>query len=107
MFHVKHRKGDKKVMNTEKEIMLNLGQFYRNQCEWKQFNHCQAWVSEIIYNSAYDVTFQLIKSYNTIVGFVDHNNGEYIALGKWSRTTSKQQTQIYHTYFRDYNFIQL
>lgn len=75
--------------------------------DFVQFNHCNAWVSVPIYCSALDFTFQLVKSYNTIVGIVDHDNKEYIALGKWSRTTSKQQTQIHRQIFSNYKFIQL
>ena len=69
---------------------------------WVRFNSCQAWVSEPVFNSAYGVMFRLVKSYNTIVGFINMTTSEYIELGKWSRTTSKQVTQIYNSLFRSY-----
>lgn len=84
-----------------------LADFYgHNLREWEQFFKCQAWVSERIYNSAYNVDFRLVKSYNTIVGVIDYTNQKYIRLGKWSTTTSKQQTRISRVYARDFKNIQ-
>lgn len=67
---------------------------------WQRFNYCQAWVSEPLqYNN---IMIRLVKSYNTIVGFINLNTCEYIELGKWSRTTSKQVTQIHNAMFRSF-----
>lgn len=86
----------------------NLVEFYQNTNEWSQFRHCQAWVSGHIFCSAYSKHFRLMKSYNTIVAFIDCDTREFISLGKWSRTTSKQTTQIYNAIFREqgYKFVQ-
>ena len=63
---------------------------------WQQFNHCNAWVSGCIKNR-----FFLIKSYQTIVGIVDDQEADFFEIGKYSRTTSKQVTQIYNSMFSD------
>lgn len=59
--------------------------------EWKQFRHCNAYISNCILNRYF-----LVKSYNTIVAVIDDQNGELYELGKWSKTTSKQVTQIFN-----------
>ena len=59
---------------------------------WKQFRHCQAWVSPLL-NGRY----KLIKSYETIVAIIDFDMDTLYELGKWSSTTSKQVTQIYNS----------
>jgi len=64
--------------------------------KWHQFNHCQAWVSECLHNR-----FFLIKSYQTIVGIVDDQEGDFFEMGKYSTTTSKQMTQIFRQRFSD------
>ena len=71
---------------------------------WMQFNHCNAYISNCI-----DNRFFLIKSYNTIVGIVDDQQGEIFEVGKYSRTTSKQFTQIHNQMFSDCNrfFVEL
>lgn len=71
---------------------------YNSNIEWTRFNYCQAYTSNLLQNRYY-----LIKSYNTIVGLVDTFNNEVIELGKYSRTTSKQFTQICNQVFRGYN----
>lgn len=57
--------------------------------KWKRFRSCQAFVSECINNRYF-----LLKSYKTVVGIVDDQEGELFELGKWSKTTSKQVTQM-------------
>lgn len=66
---------------------------------WRQFNHCQAYTAT--YNSKWDI----IKSYSTIVGIVDKDEQVMYELGKWSRTTSKQMTQIHNQLYRSYDFV--
>ena len=58
---------------------------------WKQFRNCNAYISNCLFNRYF-----LIKSYNTIVAVIDDQQGELYELGKWSRTTSKQVTQIFN-----------
>lgn len=58
---------------------------------WKQFRHCKAYISSCINNRYF-----LVKSYSTIVAVIDDQQGELYELGKWSRTTSKQVTQIFN-----------
>lgn len=96
-------------MRLTQENYQTLADFYGNcsvNTRWKQFFKCQAWVSDRIYCSANNVDFRLIKSYNTIVGIIDYTNSRHIRLGKWSRTTSKQQTRIHNVYCRDFETIQ-
>lgn len=94
-------------MKTNTEIINTLTKVYETGVHFERFRSCQAWISEPIFNSAYNITFRLIKSYNTIVGFINLDNGEYIELGKWSVTTSKQVTQIYNSMFSTFERILL
>ena len=84
----------KKVESFSREVANNI----LLKCEkegyirgWKRFHHCNAWISECYLNRYF-----LIRSYDTIVGIIDDQQGILIELGKWSRTTSKQVTQIYN-----------
>ena len=97
------RKGEKMI------DYQRLADFYGNEMHsWIRFRSCQAWITEFdIYNSAYGVYFGMVKSYNTIVAIVDHSRKKFIRLGKWSRTTSKQSTQIHNVLYPDYEDIQL
>ena len=63
---------------------------------WTQFRHCNAYISNCINNR-----FFLIKSYDTIVGIVDDQQADIFEIGKYSRTTSKQFTQIHNAMFSD------
>lgn len=89
---------------TYQEKVNNLVEHYQVNNEWSQFRKCQAWLSGHIFNSAYNKHFRLMKSYNTIVAFIDYDTKEFISLGKWSRTTSKQTTQFYNSIFREQSF---
>ena len=66
---------------------------------WKQFYTCQAYItndyiSVVCNESGLQIKAQPIRSYNTIVGFVDLNDTVVYECGKYSTTTSKQFTQI-------------
>ena len=88
-------------MTLTNNHIKTLCNFYKNT-DYTQFRSCQAWVSTHIFNSAYGVNFQLVKSYDTIVAFINLDTKQYIELGKWSRTTSKQVTQIYNALYSDF-----
>ena len=64
--------------------------------KWEQVGKKNAYVSQCLQNR-----FFLIKSYNTIVGIVDDQEADFFEIGKYSRTTSKQMTQIYNSRFSD------
>lgn len=64
-----------------------------------RFNNCQAWVSLPSYYGCYNKTFQLIKSYTTIVAVIDCTDNILYELGKYSKTTSKQIIQINNQMF--------
>ena len=64
---------------------------------WARFHSCNAYVSEEL-----DDRYVLIKSYSTIVGIADTETKEVLEVGKYSRTTSKQFTQICNQRFRNY-----
>ena len=67
---------------------------------WKRFRHCNAYISSCILNRYF-----LVKSYATIVAVIDDQQGELYELGKWSKTTSKQVTQIFNmTDYESYNY---
>ena len=65
---------------------------------WVQFNKCNAYVSDILRDQ-----YRLVKSYHTIVGLVDCENKKFFEIGKYSRTTSKQITQIYNRMFSTFD----
>lgn len=96
-----------KEAKMTRENYATLKDFYGTTShEWRQFHKCNAWISNRIYNSALDIEFSLVKSYNTIVAIIDHSNGNYVRLGKYSRTTSKQNTMIHNELYRYYKDIQ-
>lgn len=80
------------------EIINEANELKYSVSKWNRFRSCQAYVSDVI-----DGRFQLIKSYKTIVGMVDHDNDKVYEFGKYSRTTSKQFTQIMGSMFRSYD----
>lgn len=57
---------------------------------WIRFNYCQAWISGGYFG------VKLVKSYSTIVGVIKDDT--LWRDQKYSRTTSKQITQIAHKY---------
>lgn len=75
---------------------------------YTRFNYCNAYIGDDlldIYCDGVRHTIRLIKSYNTIVGFADISTATFCEIGKFSRTTSKQCTQIYNTYYRGWDRI--
>lgn len=85
----------------------NSLQSMRMNIDWVKFNYCNAYTTEgalveiTIGNDNYYVL--PILSYTTVVGFA--YNGVVYEIGKYSRTTSKQFTQICNTYFSNYDRI--
>ena len=82
------------------DIIKDL-QSKRLDIEWVRFNHCNAYttagalVNATIGNDEFYVL--PIMSYTTVVGF--WYDGTVYEIGKYSRTTSKQFTQICNTLF--------
>lgn len=93
-----------KANNTNNTIMNVINQAAANAYNTKftRFNYCQAYIGEKQQLTIDNVTYnyRLVKSYYTITGFVDLDNGIFYELGKYSQTTSKQMTQIYNQVFR-------
>lgn len=58
--------------------------------DWTRFNYCQAWISDGYFG------VKLVKSYSTIVGVIKDDTLWWDK--KYSRTTSKQITQIARRY---------
>ena len=66
-----------------------------------QFRSCNAYIANEYITVRDDETgedheIRLIKSYNTTVAFYDYDTNSFCEIGKFSRTTSKQLTQIYN-----------
>lgn len=61
--------------------------------EWIRFRYCQAWYQRDPYDRVW------IKSYDTLVACIDTDDKLY-RFGWWSKTTSKQTTQIYRALVR-------
>ena len=99
------------TINFNAEIILRKCKASTIHCAmqditWKRFRHCNSYISNCILNRYF-----LVKSYNTIVAVIDDQEGELYELGKWSRTTSKQVTQIFnmpgYESYRNYGFSKL
>lgn len=63
--------------------------------EWIRFRRCQAWYQRDPYDRVW------IKSYDTLMACIDTDDKLY-RFGWWSRTTSKQTTQIYNALVRGF-----
>ena len=85
------------MSENETIIDIAVGLSKRHSICWVQFHKCQAWISDEL-----DERFRLIKSYNTIVGLVDTKVKKVYEIGKYSKTTSKQFTQICNQMFSSY-----
>ena len=99
------------MINFNAETILRKCKASTQHCDlqditWKQFRSCNAYISNCLFNRYF-----LIKSYNTIVAVIDDQQGVLYELGKWSRTTSKQVTQIFnmpdYESYNDYGFSKL
>lgn len=77
---------------------------HENGIKWQRIKTRNFYISNTFrYNDHYII---LLKSYETIVGFVDCTENIFYEFGKYSRTTSKQMTQIYNMLFSaDYDRI--
>lgn len=77
----------------------NQLQANRLNIKWNKFNSCNAYIGEltevIIGNDSYMV--YPVMSYTTVVGFCCKDG--FYEIGKYSRTTSKQVTQIFNSYY--------
>ena len=62
---------------------------------WHRFRYCQAWC-------AWAPNGIWIKSYTTVVAFIEYHNTVHIRPGyeHYSRTTSKQRSQIISSHLR-------
>ena len=90
----------KRINKIFADIKLEVELFGKeNDITWKRIKTRNFYISNTFrYNNHYIILF---KSYNTIVGFVDYTENVFYEIGKYSRTTSKQMTQIYNTLFSD------
>ena len=91
------------ITGIKREEILNLVNTLveTNNIEWTRFDSKKAWFSNLL-RTADGHEYRLLKSYETIVVLVDINNGKYYELGKWSSTTSKQVTQFFNEYYRNW-----
>ena len=68
----------------------------KSKIEWSRFNSCNAYLGNTQYIEFGGITYKIIpiKSYNTIVGYYNETEDTAYEYGKYSRTTSKQFSQI-------------
>ena len=82
--------------------IINQLQSVSHQTEWERVNYTNSYIGNmqvvIIGEDVHPVT--PIKSYDTVVAFVHWDSGYLVEVGKYSRTTSKQITQIHNNHFR-------
>ena len=76
----------KEIMSSPEAMLMS----------WARFRSCQAWTGMC-------KGYTFIKSYRTIVAIIDHDEKKLYELGKYSRTTSKQVSQILNSMFRGYD----
>ena len=88
----------KRINKIFADIKLEVELFGKeNDITWKRIKKREFYISNTFrYDGHYIILF---KSYNTIVGFVDCSETIFYEIGKYSRTTSKQMTQIYNMLF--------
>jgi hypothetical protein len=69
-----------------------------NLIEWSRFRHTNAYIGDFYWVNVDGKDYHILscRSYNTVVAFV--YMGEFYEVGKYSRTTSKQVTQIYNEF---------
>ena len=81
-----------KVLNALKDHYKEMDSkifydiFYNNDFEVQQLNSCQAWILKDKFGNKF------LQSYHTIVSVKFADETSVLRLGKWSVTTSKQQT---------------
>ena len=84
--------------------IINQLQANRENYEWSQFRSTNADIGEFtcvtIGNDVYPVT--PIQSYTTIVAFFNWDTAEFVEVGKYSRTTSRQVTQIHNSEYSSF-----
>lgn len=77
---------------------------YNKPMTYTRFNYCNAYIADecLVVKDNTDNTYhtiRMIKSYNTKVAFYDYTSQCFCEIGKFSRTTSKQCTQIFNKYY--------
>jgi hypothetical protein len=71
---------------------------------WYQFGAKKCWWSDSVELDG-DM-YMILKSYDTIVAVVDNTENLFVALDKWSSTTSKQVTQFHREYVHTFDKVQ-
>lgn len=90
------------VTNEFIEKAIEIMDEAKGRMHWQRFNSCNAYLGNTVYvTDDKGVTHHLvpIKSYRTIVGFMDITDDVAYEYGKYSPTTSKQFTQICNQIF--------
>lgn len=69
-----------------------------NCIDWSQFRHTNAYLGDFYWVNVGGKDYHILsyRSYDTVVAFV--YKGIFYEVGKYSRTTSKQVTQIYNEF---------
>ena len=81
--------------NSEITTLINL--LNDGDIEWTRFDCKNAYFSDLLVDN-----YRLFRSYNTIVGLIDISDGVFYEINKYSTTTSKQVTQFYNRYYRNF-----
>ena len=87
------------LLQKEKEVLNHVYSILRNDA----LSFKQEKTKQFYYAIVFDG--EILKSYNTIVGYADKAKWKYYTFGKYSTTTSKQLTQFYNEYFSGYDRI--
>lgn len=76
---------------------------YNDPLKWNRFRSCNAYLAHepitVPDENGEEHLILVVKSYNTKVAFYDYTTHCFCEIGKFSRTTSKQCTQIFNTHF--------
>ena len=89
------------IISIYNNIEATLREFPKN---FERFRSCNAYLATEPLTVKCDATnewhsIRVIKSYDTIVAFYDYTTQCFCEIGKFSRTTSKQLTQIFNQYY--------
>lgn len=91
---------------TEEEVntIIDELEYHNNENIYRQFRTSKFYIGDTrryYIPEEVDIFIIPLKSYGTIVGFVDCTNKVFYEVGKYSRTISKQMTQAHKAYFYD------
>lgn len=87
------------LSNEVANAIRNELQNNMHNISWNKYHYTNVYLGDVTNVTIDDITYNVIpyRSYNTVVAFLHFWN--FYEVGKYSRTTSKQVTQIYNEFY--------